>query len=230
MIGSNTLIVKKGKNLFDVYRIGFSCKPESVITKKPNLEGISEQDAFIIANSHQCASPFGKNYSDFAGDNIEIIELENGKISAIDRNEFCAEFVAKNPHFLSNQKSKLNRKIKQKRKEIISFYEKLESIFNNWVLSGANRDFRNELIHILYYKTSETFNIFPYHKFDNADLRYLKIPSFSLWLIQKQKSHKSFITSKDCSAGTHLVCGSFLVRKQKFSYVYSFHSLTFYKQ
>lgn len=103
MIGSNTLIVKKG-NEYSVYLYGGfpgKCSHKDIakfITKKKNKpEAVftGEKQVYLILRSTNCVGPMEKFYSQFAGDRVDFYDFDNRKY--IDKDAFIQSFQINHP-------------------------------------------------------------------------------------------------------------------------------------
>ena len=132
MIGSNTLIVKENSS----YRVHiFGGSPgnftfdelstfESKHKKKPDAIGFTHVDAYKILSSHQCNSEFEPNYSQFAGDFVYLLDLDDKKV--VNRQDFCKQWESNNSKKLSEMKSALKSRRQEKIQQISEVYEQLE--------------------------------------------------------------------------------------------------------
>jgi DNA-binding transcriptional MerR regulator len=202
MIGSNTLVIKEN-NVFRVHVFGgwpgdFTFEElstfESKHKKKPDARGLTDVDAYKILSSHQCNSEFEPNYSEFAGDALYLLDLDDKKV--VTRQDFCKEWKIKNPTKLSEMKSVLELNRQEKMQQISKVYEQLEQDVlrlmevRKQTKRTEDYDFNNPRCE--YDESQGRVNFFVGHANQKID----GLEPFHKWFLKRRKNLKALVKRK----------------------------------
>ena len=145
MIGSNTLIIKKGNEYFVYIYGGFPEKynhqdiTEFITEKdrfKPEAVFADEKGVYLILRSTNCIGPMEKFYSRFAGDGVSLYDFDNQRY--IDKDAFVQSFRINHPEIeetiekerlslIESQKVKALKNWAELEREILTIMETRQS-------------------------------------------------------------------------------------------------------